>query len=266
MKKVLKWFTLVEVIIALIIISIGILGVYQWVWAGRRDVDSTQSKIIAVNLAREWMEMIYNIRDTNVLRWSSQKNECWLKRMPFTWNDQWSSSNNECKDDFSLSYYARSNTVTWDVWISYYNPQIAVNSTTRTSIIQPDKWFAVYAIWTDRVLNLTDWIDDWDLAYALCYENNRWFSCPLNSGNTTSTPENFKKFNTKYWNFFRSLQIKWLYNKETGTKILNCTPPNTSNPECNNESAKELVFCSRVEYKKWSYWKEELCWSITNWQ
>jgi len=45
-------------------------------------VQESRQKIIALNLAREGVEAVYQIRNTNWKRWSAQKEQCWLKRDP----------------------------------------------------------------------------------------------------------------------------------------------------------------------------------------
>ena len=45
-------------------------------------VQQSRQKIIALDLAREGIEAVYQIRNTNRKRWSAQKEECWLKTNP----------------------------------------------------------------------------------------------------------------------------------------------------------------------------------------
>lgn len=45
-------------------------------------ISETAQRTIALNLAKEGIEAVYNIRNTNWRRRSSQRNQCWLKADP----------------------------------------------------------------------------------------------------------------------------------------------------------------------------------------
>ena len=48
-------------------------------------MNNTKLDVIATNLAREWVEMMYNIRDTNWRKYSGEKDKYWAYL--WTWND-----------------------------------------------------------------------------------------------------------------------------------------------------------------------------------
>lgn len=83
MKQKVSAFTLVEVIIALTLFSFVIVGVIFAVTRAYRYVENSKMQVMAVNLAREWIEMIYAIRDTNRRKYSWDKDRYWLKADPF---------------------------------------------------------------------------------------------------------------------------------------------------------------------------------------
>ncbi len=60
-----KGFSLVEVIIAIFIITIGVTGAMSLMVYSISSVAVSKSKIIAVSLAQEGIEVVRNIRDTN---------------------------------------------------------------------------------------------------------------------------------------------------------------------------------------------------------
>lgn len=64
-----KAITLIEVLISIAIFSIGILSISYLiinnVWLSER----TKLKTTATMLAKEWMELVYNRRDTNIKKW-----------------------------------------------------------------------------------------------------------------------------------------------------------------------------------------------------
>lgn len=64
MKKI--WaFTLIETIIAISVFGIGILVVLHWVAQTLRNQDYAKWQIKSSFIAREWIELMYNLRDAN---------------------------------------------------------------------------------------------------------------------------------------------------------------------------------------------------------
>lgn len=55
----------------------GITGMYGLLTDAQRFSDSTGNKIQAIQIAREWIEAIINIRDTNALLFSWDMRNCW---------------------------------------------------------------------------------------------------------------------------------------------------------------------------------------------
>ncbi len=64
MKK-LKAFTLIETLIVIIVFCIGILVVLQWLSQTLRNKEYADIQIKSAFLAREWIEMMFNLRDAN---------------------------------------------------------------------------------------------------------------------------------------------------------------------------------------------------------
>lgn len=78
-NKVKKSFTLLEVLIICGAFSIVIVSI---IWAINRSyafMNSTRMKVRAINFAREWMEMMFNVRDTNWREnsWEKDKYRLW---------------------------------------------------------------------------------------------------------------------------------------------------------------------------------------------
>lgn len=57
-------------VVSLIVISIGIISIISMMRVSVENTDKTRQDSLAINLAREGMEGVYTIRDTNWLRWS----------------------------------------------------------------------------------------------------------------------------------------------------------------------------------------------------
>ncbi len=62
-------FTFVEVMIALAVFAIGILAVLRLVTQNLVTMDTTQMRTTATFLAKEWIELVYNMRDSNIAKW-----------------------------------------------------------------------------------------------------------------------------------------------------------------------------------------------------
>lgn len=73
----LKGETLAETIIALLIMAIGITFSGTILASSLGNISSSKSRVIAVNIAREGIEAMRNIRDTNWLRFSGNRRDCW---------------------------------------------------------------------------------------------------------------------------------------------------------------------------------------------
>ena len=71
MKKKLA-FTLIEILIAISVFAIGILAVLRVLTWNLSVLDTTNIKLQATVLAKEWIELLYNVRDSNL-----EKNLSW---------------------------------------------------------------------------------------------------------------------------------------------------------------------------------------------
>lgn len=69
--------TLAEVLIALIVLSVGAVGAMTLVSMSIRANGEAEERLIAYNLAREGVEAIRSIRDTNWLRFPGDRANCW---------------------------------------------------------------------------------------------------------------------------------------------------------------------------------------------
>ncbi|MBT5016037.1 hypothetical protein HN748_04415 [Candidatus Peregrinibacteria bacterium] len=69
--------TLAEVLIALIVISVGAGGALTLVVTSMRANQEAEERLVGYNLAREGVEAMRTIRDTNWLRFPSDRENCW---------------------------------------------------------------------------------------------------------------------------------------------------------------------------------------------
>jgi len=59
-------FTLIEVMIAITVFAIGVLAVLRLITQNLVTLDITQSRTTATFLAKEGIELVYNMRDSNL--------------------------------------------------------------------------------------------------------------------------------------------------------------------------------------------------------
>lgn len=243
MKK--KGFTLIELAVGTVLIGIWLTAIVNVLQYAIKLTNTTKSQVVAINLAREWIETVFNMRDTNWKMFSSKKDECWLSTQP-------DFSNPNCQ---TLPWM---NAKPW-VWVYYYikSPFTNVLFFTGENVLVPTPWqlAVVENKWDDTGISS---------GYRMCYfgwstgTNWYWDSC---NGSTNGA------FDTKYGRYWRWIEIKWLFKKDAvpwWTPLVWCT--DWSQPWCNTSAAKELRFCSRVDYFFGIARRVELCSAITNFE
>lgn len=69
--------SIIEVMVVIIILTTGIIGAYGILNSGQELSITSENRIKAINIAREGMEAVENIRDTNWIKFSSDYTNCW---------------------------------------------------------------------------------------------------------------------------------------------------------------------------------------------
>lgn len=240
-----KWFTLIEIVIGMLVIWVWLIAVITILQYATKLTNTTKSQVVAINLAREGIERVYNMRDTNWKMFASKKDQCRLASEPRAGVENCETIPRITKEGigFSWSYISTmdpNNTyfATGSYVLSWVNTELRVRTENASSGIEGDD-AAVFRMCLDT-------------------ETNTWDNC---SNFTTGTPI----FQTKYGRFWRGIQMKWLYNKDdssVGWTELLCADWDTS--WCGTNDAKELRFCSRVDYIFDAVRTIELCTAMTN--
>lgn len=75
-----RWTTMIELLAVLAIMGMGIAALLETIGWGIYFSKDTENNIKAINIAREGIEGITNIRDTNWMRFSSDRQNCWRTR------------------------------------------------------------------------------------------------------------------------------------------------------------------------------------------
>lgn len=87
--KKIKAFTFIEILVVIWVFSIWVFAVVRLLISNIVNVDAIKTKNSAVFLAKEWMDIVYNIKDSNIAKWL--KRDCILKdsidvNSPLMWN------------------------------------------------------------------------------------------------------------------------------------------------------------------------------------
>ncbi len=77
MKKNKKALSMVEAVVVILVMSIWLVWIYSIYNNSIRFLDWVASRTTAIQIARSWLEAIENIRDTNWLLFSSNRQNCW---------------------------------------------------------------------------------------------------------------------------------------------------------------------------------------------
>lgn len=80
-------FTLIEVVVVLLVIGTALSTIIASISGTIGYLSAIKQRTIAMSMAREGIEAIYSIRNTNWRRWSSQKDDCRLNIDPLGSSD-----------------------------------------------------------------------------------------------------------------------------------------------------------------------------------
>lgn len=238
-----KGFTLIELAIGTVLIGIWLAAIVNVLQYATRLTNTTKAQVVAINLTREWVESVFNIRDTNWKMFSSKKDQCWLNITPIP-----TSVNCETLPwmNNTTQYYKLKSPL---YWISYYTWEI---------VLTPMAWQPLTVLesqWDDTAA----W--SW---YRMCYYQ---VSGTWNSGYRDTCWWSGWVVDTKYGRYRRGIEIKWLFRKDWvagWTPMVGCTDGTVW--ACWDSTAKELRFCSRVDYYFDMTRRVELCSAITNFE
>ncbi len=77
MKKNLSGTSIVESLVVMLIIVTGITGMYSIFTQSQKLSNTTENRIEAIQIAREWIEAFTNIRNTNWILYAADYKNCW---------------------------------------------------------------------------------------------------------------------------------------------------------------------------------------------
>jgi hypothetical protein len=190
MKKNKKATSILEAMIVLLIIVTWILWLYKIYGNSQKLSLATKYRIEAIEIAREWIEAMKNIRDTNWIVFSWDKKNCYN----------------------TLNY--NSNCV-WD------------NNKTNWKYIENNKHYIIYK-WNDNKWYLEEKNISWNYKYKnpnyrnnfRVYKNNWFYSQTWTTTNPTIYTREIKITNsTSSWFTFHSI-VSWADNTKSWVYII----------------------------------------------
>jgi len=224
-SQISKAFTLIELSIVIVILGVWLIWVFLTIKNSYKFLQNIKEKTMAINFAREGIEWVFSIRNTNWQKWAGKKDKCWLKINPLV-----DENTDGCEND---TWFGSGKVYILDVtWVQQY-----FYLKEQSSAFSPS--------WP---ITTNDW------KYLLCLDSttNLIKACP----NYTSRPANY--FDPTL--FFRQVRWWYLLDKYTNT-FLNCSDWQGS---CGDKTFKEKNFCVDVFYFDWVKKKITFCTVMTN--
>lgn len=234
-KQKKYWFTLAETVIVCTMFAFVVVWVVLAINRSFVFLDNTRIMVRASNFAREWIEMVYNMRDTN------RKRNSWEKDL--YWNSRWErncTTNSECFLNPWVYAIKDETTPDWDTY--FYAKKLNVPAS-QVDVFYEDKFFSdeYTSIIADAKLEFT-----WTYQY---YTWNRMEYWSLES-----------LLSNGWVQFYRVLRVYGIYCKNTTDVSLD------SSACADKANPKELRFCVKVYFR--SRWAQdvELCSIMTNFE
>jgi type II secretory pathway pseudopilin PulG len=170
--KRFKAFTLVETLFAIVIFCIGILTVLLWLSQTLRNQDYANTQIKSAFFAREWIEMMFNLRDANYhkeLPWN-----CIFKRTEINSSKIYAENENPFCDGLfenwkvlKLSIWSGDDYIYTEVWTlendfdkDFENFQIYLHTWSNMWFVYDYVWTEGEKTWFARYLKI-DSVDVW---------------------------------------------------------------------------------------------------------
>ena len=145
-QKHYSWFSIIEVMVGIFIFTMGLISIYALLVSSLKVSDYNKNAIIAWNLAREQIELLRNIRDTNY-----QKLNVWNQINP-----------NEAYNNDPTKFFSSWSTASW----SYYTIENDFSGLTWFSVkMLALSWFEE---WQDKLT------DSWMEQYQVCEDITLW--------------------------------------------------------------------------------------------
>lgn len=249
---------MIEVVIVLRVFSTALIIGINAVNSSSRYLNRLRQQTIALNIAREGLESMYQIRDSNWRRRSSQKDQCRLKTDPLTsTHGQW------CEESPWIGKGQRV--------IQQEEGNINLIKDARVQISSTEER-GDYGVRDKHIYGTLENEGEKNSEGGQGISENPWKVYQLhNVEGEWIDHENFKNLdpikqqteNKKEGNFYRVIRVQGLFSKDDNSELI-CN--NGSDSHCGDSSAKELRFCSTVIYTRPYQGMVNICSIMTNFQ
>ena len=202
-----KWESLIEIMIAIVILTIVLISMSKILWNSKITAKSSEKRIEAVSLAKEWLEIFRYYRKYNYMKYSDKKRICWnflednwddpSDAYPHIWWD-WilNASDDNCLENIQVWKDWSANHILLDD--KYYVPLQNLSNENFWRFFLTTKWQDLNSSWDKK--------DDWQIfvdleIFQLCSSTDTWLimSC-----------ESMWLINKEKLPFFRTLKIEYV--------------------------------------------------------
>jgi len=250
-----KWESLIEIMIAVVVLTIVLISMSKILWNAKITAQSSEKRIEAVALAKEWLEIFRYYRKDNYMKYSDKKRICWNFVQdnnsavnpvvnPFNWDWILDSNDSGCEESttftWSAKYYLQDN--------SFYIPIQNIKDETYWRFYLSDLWRNLTTDWNKK----NNWKIVVDLAdFQLCKNIETWLimSCKsmLPAWYTFTKIPYFRVLKLEYVNSLWELcsgapdiNLDWISDCDTNIA-------NTDNPK----SLNQIKVTSSVIWQSW---------------
>ncbi len=168
MKKSQKATSIIEAIVVLLVITTWVTWMYTIFNKSTQLSNSTNNKIQAIQIAKQWIEAFTNIRDTNWLRFSSDYDNCW-NTLNYDSNCLWNNTSGDIQSwsyiiyrDINNSWLLGTKTSgTYWNWTYINDYRVWINNWIYTQTWTTDNLFPVFTREIKISYLQEDWITAW---------------------------------------------------------------------------------------------------------
>jgi len=244
MKNV-KAFTMVEILIISILIWSWLLVLSNAILHAKKVNQQVMQRVIANQIATEWAEIVYQMRNTNFLKYYLSDN-----------SDIWWWLINSCR--IANNYDACKLYYIWG-WPCSNNNSWSCNNNDAV-LMKSWYYYITNNWWFNQIINCscnnTNCNDIKNDIYAICLNSWVWVPCPQWHENWWDE--------SRYWKFYR--MIKWIGTYDMWSDNLWWSKIDQICYNSYDTYAQEYRFCSTVA-RDWAgglWWEVEICSTMTN--
>jgi len=239
-------FTFIEILFISILISAGLLFIANSIRHAKEVNYKIIQSVIANQLATEWVEIVYQLRNTNFLQYET----LWINDKRIINSCRLAHNFNECYDILKQKHGLNLSIQNWHLFDDYENNLFLK---TWYYYITNNWWINELHncnLESDKPENCSKIAQD---IYSICQIDWSWIPCT--SWHEANNDE------SNYWHFYR--YIEWIgnYNMDSTETWWTILSPEYFPAD---KDAQEYRFCSRV-YRQWmQWWEVEICSTMTN--